>query len=90
MAGPAFAQHVDFCRRRCSPYGFITGTLAQLRAESRQQNEFERIGWRALLTSLAALVIAAMVTLSVDFSDQSGDFEPGTKSVVQLENIQVS
>jgi hypothetical protein len=72
------------------PYGFITGTLARLRAENRQQEELERIGWRALLASLAALGVAATVTLSVNFTDRGGDFEPGVRSLVQMENIQVS
>jgi len=72
------------------PYGFVTGTLARLRAEKRQQEELERIGWRALLASLAALAIAATVTLSVNFRDRGGDFEPGVRSLVQMENIQVS
>ncbi len=72
------------------PYGFVTGMVAQLRAEKRQQEEFERIGWRALLASLAALAIAATVTLSFGWNDQGGDFDPGVKSLVQMENIQVS
>lgn len=72
------------------PYGVVTGTLARLRAEKGQQEEIERIGWRALLASLAALVVAATVTLSVNLSDRGGDFEPGVKSLVQMENIQFS
>jgi hypothetical protein len=72
------------------PYGFITRTVARLRAESRQQEEIERIGWRALLASLAVLAIAATVALSVNFNDPAGDFEPGVRSLVQMENIQVS
>ena len=46
------------------PYGFITGTLARLKAEKRQQDEFERIGWRALLASLAALVVAVSMLMT--------------------------
>lgn len=79
-----------FTGEAAPPYGFITGTLARLRAENRQQEEFERIGWRALLASLAALVVAAAVAVSVNFSDRGGDFEPGVRSLVQMENIQVS
>jgi len=79
-----------FAGEATPPYGFLTGTLARLRAENRQQEELERIGWRALLASLAALVVAATVTLSVDFSNRGGDFEPGVRSLVQMENIQVS
>jgi hypothetical protein len=72
------------------PYGFVTGTLARLRAEKRQQEDIERIGWRALLASLAVLVVAATVTLSMNLSSRGGDFEPGVKSLVQMENIQFS
>jgi hypothetical protein len=79
-----------FAGEATPPYGFITGTLARLGAEKRQQEEFERIGWRALLASLAALVIAATVTLGISFTDRGGDFEPGVRSLVQMENIQVS
>ncbi len=81
---PTFTGKVDL------PYGFITGMLARLRAEKQQQEEIERIGWRALLASLAALAVAATVTLTVNFRDRSGDFEPGVRSLVQMENIQVS
>jgi hypothetical protein len=79
-----------FAGEAAPPYGFVTGTLARLRTETRQQEEFERIGWRALLASLAALVIAATVTLSMNYMDRGGDFEPGVRSLVQMENIQVS
>ena len=79
-----------FAGETVPPYGFVTGTLARLRTETRQQEELERIGWRALLASLAALVIAATVTLSMNYMDRGGDFEPGVRSLVQMENIQVS
>ena len=72
------------------PYGFVTGTLAWLRAEKGQQEDFERIGWRALLAALAALAIAATVTLTVNSKDRSGDFDPGVRSLVQMDNFQVS
>jgi len=72
------------------PYGFVTATLARLKAEERNQLDAERIGWRALLASFAALVIAATVTLTVNFSNPSSDFEPGVKSMVQMDNIQLS
>ena len=79
-----------FAGEAAPPYGFVTGTLARLRAENRQQEELERIGWRALLASLAALMIAATVTLSISYTHRGGDFEPGVRSLVQMENIQVS
>jgi len=79
-----------FVGEETPPYGFVTATLGRLRAENRQQEEMERIGWRALLASMAALAIAATVTFSLNFSDQGGDFDPGVSSLVQMENIQVS
>ncbi len=72
------------------PYGFITGTMAKIR-EGRQQQEAERIGWRALVASFVTLVGAAVVAVTVNFSQQSGyDLEPGMRSIVQVENIQLS
>jgi len=79
-----------FTGEETPPYGFVTSTLGLLRAERRQQEELERIGWRALLASFAALVIAAGVTFSMNSGDKSGDFEPGVNGLVQMENIQVS
>ncbi len=72
------------------PYGFMTSTLARLNLERQMQEECERIGWRALLASFAALVVAAAVTLTVNLSDKSGDFEPGIQGSIQMENIPVS
>ena len=83
-SAPAFAGETS------PPYGFVTATLAKLRAEKRQQEEIERIGWRALLASMAALAVAAAVTLSVNGTDPSVDFDPGVRSLVQIENVQVS
>jgi len=79
--GPAFAQRPDFTGEADLPYGFITGTLARLRAEKRQQESSDRIGWRALLASLAAVAIAVTVTLSVNFKDRGGDLERESESV---------
>ncbi|MCE0524048.1 MAG: hypothetical protein LV480_14165 [Methylacidiphilales bacterium] len=79
-----------FAGEAALPYGFVTSTLARLRAETSQQEEIERIGWRALLASLAALTIAATVTLSVNLRDQGGDFDPGVKSLVQVDNMPLS
>jgi anti-sigma-K factor RskA len=71
-------------------YGMVTRTLARLGSEKRQQQDFERIGWRALLASLAALAVAATVTLSVSYMNPGTEFEPGVRSLIQMENFQVS
>jgi len=71
------------------PYGFMTGTLARLRADQRRQEEWESIGWRALLASLAALVITAGVTFSLQLKD-GGELEPGVRTILQVENVPVS
>jgi hypothetical protein len=83
-AAPTFAGETE------PPYGFITGTLARLRSEQKQIAEVERIGWRALLASFAALAITMTITVSVDLENRGPDFEPGVKSAAQLENIQIS
>ena len=79
-----------FAEESTPPYGFVTGTLARLRAEKRQQEECELIGWRVLLASFASLVIAATVTLSINSMENGTDFDPGVKNLVLTEHIQVS
>jgi len=84
QSAPTFAGTAE------PPYGFVTSILARLRTENGQQAEMERIGWRALLASLAALVIAVTVTLGMSYSDRGSEFEPGVRGFVQMENVQVS
>ena len=72
------------------PYGFVTNTLAALRAEQRQERECERIGLRALWASLAALGVAATVTITVDLHQDNSDLDPGVRSLVQVENLPYS
>ena len=72
------------------PYGFTTATLARLRAESSQQAEIERIGWRALLASMVALVLAITVTLGLSYRDSGNEFDPGVRGVVQVANVPIS
>ena len=79
-----------FAGEKTPPFGFMTGAMAQLR-EMRQQQEAERIGWRALVASFVTLVGAAMVAVMVNFSQPTaGDLEPGIRGIVQVENIQLS
>jgi hypothetical protein len=72
------------------PYGFVTSVLATLRAEIRQQREFERVGLRALWAALAALGVAAAVTVMVNLHQDNTDFDPGVRSLVQVENLPYS
>jgi hypothetical protein len=84
VSSPTFAGEAT------PPYGLVTSALGRLKAENQQVAEIERIGGRALLASLCALVVAAVLAVSVTPKDQSGDLEPGVKSLVQVENISVS
>lgn len=79
-----------FAGEATPPYGFVTSTLAGLRTQQTQVETIERIGWRALLASLAALAVATTLAFTLDGQDQSGDFDPGVKNLVQMENISVS
>ncbi len=72
------------------PYGFVTSTVAGLRAANSQRRDFERIGWRALMASLAALGVTAALTLTVSLQDQSTDFDPGVRGLVQMDNLPYS
>jgi hypothetical protein len=79
-----------FAGETITPYGFVTSTLSRMKAEQGQVAEIERIGWRALLASLAALAIAATVAVTLDLKSQSTDFEPGVRGLIQMENVSVS
>jgi hypothetical protein len=72
-----------------APYGFTTRTLAGLQAQRRDQEQIEKIGLRALWASLAALVVVVGVTFSLQFADHR-DAEPGLRSFLQIENVQIS
>jgi hypothetical protein len=84
QSAPTFAGEAE------PPYGFVTSTLAALRVESRQEREIERIGWRAVMASLAALGVAAALTLTVSLHNQGPDFEPGVRGLVQMDNLPYS
>ena len=84
LSAPTFAGDAS------PPYGFVTSTLTRLNLENQQLKEIERIGWRALLASLAALALAAAVTVTIDFKKPALDLEPGEKSLIQMENISIS
>ena len=72
------------------PYGFVTGVMGQIR-EARHQQDAERIGWRALVASFVTLVGAAAVAVTVNLNQVSAsDLDPGMRSIVQVENIQLS
>ena len=84
QSAPTFAAELT------PPYGFVTNTLTALRAESHYKREVERIGWRALLASLAALVTAAVLTVTINLHEESSDFDPGVRSLVQVDSLPYS
>ena len=91
MASTAHRERSHFCRgNHHDPYGFVTSTLSRVKAERGQVAEIERIGWRALLASLAALAIAATLTVSLNLQDNKTDFEPGVRGLVQMDDISIS
>lgn len=71
------------------PYGFLTNTLARLKEEKRLEAEMDKISFRALFASMAALVIMVGITVSIHLH-KSNDLEPGMRSLIQVENVQLS
>lgn len=84
QSAPTFAAEPN------PPYGFVTSTITLLRMEKLQQREFERVGLRALWASLAALGVAAAVTVTVNLHQDNTDFDPGVRSLVQVDNLPYS
>lgn len=82
-SAPAFAGET------IPPYGFLTSTLARLKEEKTQQEQLEKISLRALFASMAALALATVITLGLHFQNHS-DLEPGMRSLIQVENVQIS
>lgn len=78
-----------FAGETAPPYGFMTATLAQVRAQTRQKEQMERIGLRALWVSLAALVIVTGVTLGREWQDHR-DAESSVRGIIQFADIAVS
>jgi hypothetical protein len=72
------------------PFGFATRLLAAVREERRQQAALERMGWRAILASLAMVVVAGALTAGLQIAGDPEDPEPGVKSMALVENVQVS
>ncbi len=82
-SAPAFAGEMT------PPYGFLTRTLARLEEEQRQKQQLEKISLRAIFASMAALVITVGITLTLHLQRPT-DLEPGVRSLIQVENVQVS
>jgi hypothetical protein len=83
LAAPAFAGETEL------PYGFVTSTVARLKAERVERELIERIGLRALFAALAVLAVAGGVSLGVQLHDRL-DFDPGTRSIIQEDNVSIS
>lgn len=84
LSAPTFAGDTAL------PYGFMTSTLARIKAEKRECDMMEKIGLRAVFASLGALAVIAVVTLSLSDTSSHGDLDPGVRTLVQMENIPVS
>jgi hypothetical protein len=73
------------------PYGFMTAMLAQLRLERQQEQQLGRLCRRAILASLAVLVVSACVTFGIHRQLNRGDdLEPGMRGLIEVENVQAS
>ena len=69
------------------PFGLTARVLARVREERTQAAAWERIGLRAIFASFAAVVALAVVTLARPSTD---DVDAPVRSLVQVENVQVS
>jgi hypothetical protein len=84
MSAPAFAVG-----ETAPPYGFVTRVRARLETESCQREMMERVGLRALLASLAVLILTAAIMIEVNRADRP-DFEPGLGGLLQAADVPLS
>jgi hypothetical protein len=68
------------------PYGFTTHLLANLRSEEAQSKLIEKIGLRALFTSLATFAIICTLLICISYAQQP-DLEPGIRSLLNIPNL---
>jgi hypothetical protein len=78
-----------FVGESAPPYGFVTSTLARLRAEKREREALERIGWRALLASLTALTAVVAITVGLQLQDRN-ELDPGVRNVIEVAYVPLS
>jgi len=83
LAAPTFAGATEL------PYGFVTSTMARVKAERAEREMTDRIGLRALFAALAVLAMAGGISFAVQLHDRL-DFDPGTKSIIQEDHVSIS
>jgi hypothetical protein len=83
LAAPAFAGETE------PPYGFVTSTVARLKAERVERELMERTGLRALFAALAVLAVAGGISFGVQLHDRL-DFDPGTRSIILEDHVSIS
>jgi len=71
------------------PFGFLTSTLARIKAQNREREIFERIGIRSLFAAVAILAIVAGVSIGVQLRNPT-DFDPALKSLLQANDVPIS
>ena len=81
-------SNATFAADAAPPYGFVTSTLARLKAEG-ERDMLERIGLRALFASLAILVAVVGVSIGMQIQDRM-DFDPAVKSLLQADDVPIS
>ncbi len=80
---PTFAGDAEL------PFGFLTSTLARLKAEKRDRDLLERIGLRALFASIAILITVGGVSVGVQLQNRF-DFDPAVQSLIQADDVPIS
>jgi len=78
-----------FAGEATPPFGFLTSTLARLKAEKRERDLLERIGLRALFSSLAVLVAVVGFSIGIQLQDRL-DFDPAIKSLIMADDVPIS
>jgi hypothetical protein len=75
-----------FAGETALPFGFVTQTLARVKAESKEREIFERIGLRSLFAAMAILVAVVGVSIGVQLQNHF-DFDPAVKSLLQADDV---
>ena len=72
-----------------APFGFVTSTLARIKAENKERDLLEFIGLRAVFAALAVLVAVGGLTIGIELQHHV-DLDPSLKGIVQAEDIPIA
>jgi hypothetical protein len=78
-----------FAGETALPFGFLTSTLARIKAQKREREVFERIGLRSLFAAVVILLVVGGISVEMQLHSHT-DFDPAVRSLLQADDVPIS